>query len=191
MESGVFHSTYSADMQIRPKPAQRIRAGILIAAILIVPFFANNFQLTLINQIVIASIGAIGLNILTGFTGQISLGQAGFMAIGAYGSGLLINELGLPWPIAVLVACIITAIVGGLFGLPSLRLKGLYLAIATLASQQIIQWLIVRGPTIMDRIGYPLKSLGTRTEALIVPAPTLFGVNLSRDFNFIGWVWRA
>lgn len=107
MESGVFHSTYAADMQIRPKPLQRIRAGVILVAILVVPFIANNYQLTLINQIVIASIGAIGLNILTGFTGQISLGQAGFMAIGAYGSGLLTNELGLPWPLAVIIACFI------------------------------------------------------------------------------------
>lgn len=184
MESGVFHSTYAADMQIRPKPLQRIRAGVILVAILVVPFIANNYQLTLINQIVIASIGAIGLNILTGFTGQISLGQAGFMAIGAYGSGLLTNELGLPWPLAVIIACFITALIGAMFGLPSLRLKGLYLAIATLAAQQIIQWFIVRGPILMDRMGMPLKSLGTRTEALVIPAPTLFGINLSRDFNF-------
>lgn len=184
MESGVFHSTYAADMQVRPKPIQRIRLGIVLIVVVVAPFLANNYQLTLLNQIIIASIGAIGLNILTGFAGQISLGQAGFMAIGAYGSGLLTNELGLPWPLAVIFACFITAAVGVLFGLPSLRLKGLYLAIATLAAQQIISWLIVRGPTLMDRLGMPLKSLGTRTEALVIPAPKLFGINLSRDFNF-------
>ena len=184
MESGVFHSTYGADIQVRPKPIQRIRLAIVLVAAVVLPFFMSNYQLTLANQILIASIGAIGLNILTGFTGQISLGQGGFMAIGAYGSGLLINELGLPWPIAVIVACFITALIGGLFGLPSLRLKGLYLAIATLAAQQIIQWFIVRGPTLMDRMGMPLQSLGVRTEALVIPAPKLFDINFSRDFNF-------
>ena len=184
MESGVFHSTYAADMQIRPKPLQRIRAAIILVVVLVIPFVANSYQMTLVNQILIASIGAIGLNILTGFTGQISLGQGGFMAIGAYGSGLFVNELGLPWPIAIIFACFVTAAMGGLFGLPSLRLKGLYLAIATLAAQQIIQWMIVRGPTIMNQIGMPLKSLGVRTEALVIPAPKLFDINLSRDYNF-------
>ncbi|MCA9924721.1 MAG: hypothetical protein KC421_20235, partial [Anaerolineales bacterium] len=90
MESGVFHSTYQADMGLRPTPLMRIRLVVVLAAALIFPFLANNYQLTLANQVLIAAIGAIGLNILTGFTGQISLGQGGFMAIGAYGSALLV-----------------------------------------------------------------------------------------------------
>ncbi|MCA9972706.1 MAG: branched-chain amino acid ABC transporter permease [Anaerolineales bacterium] len=172
MESGVFHSTYKADMGLRPTPLMRIRLALVIVAALIFPFLANNYQLTLANQVLIASIGAIGLNILTGFTGQISLGQGGFMAIGAYGSGLLVANLGLPWWLSIVVACVLTAVVGAFFGLPSLRLKGLYLAIATLAAQQIIEWAIIRSP------------LTGGVEALVITPPTLFGINLSRDFNF-------
>ncbi|MDJ0752378.1 MAG: branched-chain amino acid ABC transporter permease [Ardenticatenaceae bacterium] len=172
MESGVFHSSYQADMGLRPTPLMRIRLIVVLVAAVVFPFFANNYQLTLANQILIASIGAIGLNILTGFTGQISLGQGGFMAIGAYSSALLVINLGVPWWLSVLLACVITAIVGGFFGLPSLRLKGLYLAIATLAAQQIIEWGIIRSP------------LTGGVEALVVDPPLLFGINLSRDFNF-------
>lgn len=172
MESGVFHSTYAADMAIRPTPVMKMRLVVVILFAVIFPFFADNYQLTLANQIFIASIGAIGLNILTGFTGQISLGQGGFMAIGAYSSGLLVTDLGLPWWLTIPIACVITALVGAFFGLPSLRLKGLYLAIATLAAQQIIEWGIIRSP------------LTGGVEALVLPSPTLFGLKMSRDFNF-------
>jgi len=172
MESGVFHSTYQADMGLRPTPMMRIRLGVVLAAAVIFPFLANNYQLTLANQVLIASIGAIGLNILTGFTGQISLGQGGFMAIGAYSSALLVMNLGMPWWLSVVLACVITAVVGAFFGLPSLRLKGLYLAIATLAAQQIIEWAIIRSP------------MTGGVEALVIQPPMLFGINLSKDFNF-------
>jgi branched-chain amino acid transport system permease protein len=78
----------------------------------------------------------------------------------------------MPWWLSIIVACFLTALVGGIFGIPSLRLKGLYLAIATLAAQQIIEWTIIRSP------------LTGGVEALVLPAPRLFGINLSRDFNF-------
>jgi branched-chain amino acid transport system permease protein len=172
MESGVFHSTYQADMALRPTPLMRLRIIVVFVAAVVFPFLANNYYLTLANQILIASIGAIGLNILTGFTGQISLGQGGFMAIGAYGSALLVLNFGMPWWLSVIVACVITAVVGGIFGLPSLRLKGLYLAIATLAAQQIIEWAIIRSP------------LTGGVEALVIDPPKLMGINFSRDFNF-------
>jgi len=172
MESGVFHSTYEADMGLRPTPLMRIRLGVVLVAAVIFPFIASNYQLTLANQVLIASIGAIGLNILTGFTGQISLGQGGFMAIGAYGSALLVLHLGVPWGLSIVLACVITAVIGAFFGLPSLRLKGLYLAIATLAAQQIIEWAVIRSP------------LTGGVEALVLEPPTFLGINLSREFNF-------
>ncbi|MBK8986891.1 MAG: branched-chain amino acid ABC transporter permease [Chloroflexi bacterium] len=175
MESGVFHSTYREDMRLRPTPLMRIRIIIVILLVVIFPFTANTYQLTLANQVGIMAIAAIGLNILTGFTGQISLGTGGFMAIGAYGSGLLVLELGLPWWLTIPIASLVTAAVGAFFGLPSLRLKGLYLAIATLAAQQIIEWAIIRSP------------FTGGVEALVVPAPRLFGQRMSTDFNFY-WV---
>jgi branched-chain amino acid transport system permease protein len=175
MESGVFHSTYKEDMRLRPTPLMRIRIIIVIALVAGFPFLANNYQLTLANQVGIFAIAAIGLNILTGFTGQISLGTGGFMAIGAYGSGLLVTELGLPWWLTIPIASLVTAAVGVVFGLPSLRLKGLYLAIATLAAQQVIEWAIIRSP------------LTGGVEALVVPSPRLFGIRMSSDFNFY-WI---
>lgn len=175
MESGIFHTTYQEDMALRPTPLMRLRLILVIAAVVVFPFLANNYQLTLANQIGIAAIGAIGLNILTGFTGQISLGQGAFMAIGAYSSGLLVVNLGLPWWLTIPISCVITAVVGAFFGIPSLRLKGLYLAIATLAAQQIIQWWITH------------SSLTGGVEALVVPSPTLFGARVNTDFNFY-WV---
>lgn len=176
MESGIFHTTYQSDMGLRRTPLMRLRIILVIVAAIIFPFLANGYQLTLANQIGIASIGAIGLNILTGFTGQISLGQGAFMAVGAYGSGLLVTRLGMPWFFTIPISCLITAAVGAVFGIPSLRLKGLYLAIATLAAQQIIEWLILRWTAVTGGV-----------DALVVPSPTLFGVRLNTDFNFY-WV---
>ena len=140
------------------------------------PFFADRYWLTLANQIGIATIGALGLNILTGYTGQISLGQGAFLAVGAYSAGLLIVNLGLPFWLAVPLACLITAGVGVIFGLPSLRLKGLYLAIATLAAQEIVVWLITHW-----------EALTGGTDALVVPTPTLFGEALNSNFRFY-WI---
>ncbi len=166
MESGIFHTTYESDMALRRTPIMRWRIILSVAFVLIFPFFGNSYTLTLANTIGIVSIGAIGINILTGFTGQISLGQGGFMAIGAYTSGILVTYVGLPWYLTIPVACVVTALVGAFFGLPSLRLKGLYLAIATLAAQQIIQWGIVRSPLGVD--------------ALVVPPITVFGTALHK-----------
>ncbi|MFQ5419635.1 MAG: branched-chain amino acid ABC transporter permease [Anaerolineae bacterium] len=166
MESGIFHTTYESDMALRRTPVMRWRIILAVAFIVIFPFFGNSYTLTLANTIGIVSIGAIGLNILTGFTGQISLGQGGFMAIGAYTSGVLVTNLGVPWFFSIPIACIVTAFVGAFFGIPSLRLKGLYLAIATLAAQQIIQWGIVRSPLGVD--------------ALVVPTMTIFGKSLNK-----------
>ncbi|MCA9951464.1 MAG: branched-chain amino acid ABC transporter permease [Anaerolineales bacterium] len=166
MESGIFQTTYKKDMALRPTPLMKWRLVIVIVVVCLFPFFGNTYQLTLANQVGIAAIAAIGLNILTGFTGQISLGTGGFMAIGAYTSGLLAANLGMPGWMTLPFACVMTAIVGGIFGIPSLRLKGLYLAIATLAAQEIIQWSIVR------------SALGT--DAIVVPPITVFGLSLSK-----------
>lgn len=178
MESGIFHSTYQADMGLRRTHSQKIRIVLLILFILIFPFFANRYYLTLANQIGIAVIGAIGLNILVGFTGQISLGQGGFMAVGAYSAGILTARYGVPWYASTLIACLITALVGGFFGIPSLRLKGLYLAIATLAAQEIILWLVTHWDAVTGGV-----------DALVVPDPTLFGLQMNTDFRFYWIVW--
>ena len=176
MESGVFHTTYQQDAALRRTPAQKVRLLMLLAFLVIFPFFADNYYLTLANQIAIAAVGAIGLNILVGFTGQISLGQGAFMAVGAYTAGLLALRLGLPFWLTLPIASLVTAAVGAVFGIPSLRLKGLYLAIATLAAQQIIEWVITHWDAVTGGV-----------EALVIPTPMLFGIPLDTQFRFY-WV---
>ena len=180
MQSGTFHTTYASDVRLLPTWVMRLRIGLVIAAVLSLPWLADRYWLSLLDTSMIAAIGAIGLNILVGFTGQISIGQGGFLAVGAYTAGLLASRLGLPFWLTIPLASLAAAAVGALFGLPSLRLKGLYLAIATLAAQEIIIWLITRG----DLIG-----IG---DSLTVPAPTLFGLSLgaNSDFSFY-WISLA
>ena len=178
MNSGIFHSTYKADMALRHTHLEKARWVIFGIFMLVFPFTANRYFLTLANQIGIATIGAIGLNILVGYTGQISLGQGGFMAVGAYTAAILTINMGMPWWASTIIACLVTAAVGALFGIPSLRLRGLYLAIATLASQEIILWVVTHWDAVTGGV-----------DALVVPAPMLFGINMNSDFNFYWLVW--
>jgi branched-chain amino acid transport system permease protein len=173
MESGVFFSDYRADMALRRWPLEKLRLGLFAAFVLAFPFFATPYWLTLANQIAIATVGALGLNILVGYTGQISMGQGAFMAVGAYTSGILAARFDVPFIVSMLIASLVSAAFGLIIGLPSLRLKGLYLAIATLAAQQVVEWVVTHW-----------TGLTGGTEALVVPAPTLFGLRMNRDFNF-------
>ena len=180
MISGIFHSSYEKDMALRRTHAQKIRLVILVILMLAFPFIfrENRYYLTLANQVGIAIIGAIGLNILVGYTGQISLGQGGFMAVGAYTAGILTAQLGVPWWASTIVACFATALIGTIFGIPSLRLKGLYLAIATLAAQVIILWVVTHWDALTGGV-----------DALVVPNPTMFGIRMNSDFNFYWITW--
>ena len=181
MECGIFHTTYQQDMAFRHTWMEKARLVLLLGFILVFPFVANRYWLTLANQIGLAAIGAIGLNILTGFTGQISLGQGAFMAVGAYGAGILANRLGWPIWLTIPAASLLTAGVGAIFGIPSLRLKGLYLAIATLAAQQIIDWLITHWTSLTGGV----EALVLRREANVV-----LGVALRGDRTFY-WIIMA
>ncbi len=178
MISGIFYTSYQKDMALRRTPAQKIRLALLLILLVTFPFFAGRYYLNLANQIGIAVIGAIGLNILVGYTGQISLGQGGFMAVGAYTAGILTARYGVPWWASTLIACVVASLVGMIFGIPSLRLKGLYLAIATLAAQVIILWVVTHW-----------KAVTGGVEALVVPHPKLFGIRMNTDFNFYWVIW--
>jgi branched-chain amino acid transport system permease protein len=164
-------------MALRPTWPMRLRLALVIAFALFFPFLADRYWLNLANTIGIAAIGAIGLNILVGYTGQISIGHGGFLAVGAYTAGLLADRLGMPFPLTLIAGSLAAAVIGALFGLPSVRLKGLYLAIATLAAQEIIIWLLTNGDTI---------GIG---ESLSLPPTTLFGLPLggNNDFSFY-WI---
>jgi branched-chain amino acid transport system permease protein len=176
--AGVFHTSYASELRLRHTSAERLRLVLVIAGLLTLPWLVNPYWLGIVNTIGIAAIGAVGLNILVGFTGQISLGQGGFLAVGAFTSGLLAQRAGLPVPLAMLAAVLVTAAVGAFFGLPALRLKGLYLAIATIASQEIIIFVVRRWGWLTGGQGF-----------LDVDRLTIFGWRVPRtSFEFV-WYW--
>ena len=144
-ECGVYKDTYARDMAIFPIPLDRYGFIVmLILAFIVIPLIATDYW---ISSIMIPfycfTLSAFGLNILAGYAGQISIGHAAFMAVGAYTSLILYGRYGIPLLPSILGGGIVSAAVGTFFGLPSLRIKGFYLAISTLASQFIIQWVIV------------------------------------------------
>src|SRR5713226_2419535 len=149
-ESGVFKTSYAADMALYPLPIARWT----ILAIIVLSL--------------IAIVGALGLNILVGYTGQISVGHAAFMSVGAYTAANLAVHFHLPFWVTLPAGGLMAALVGAIVGIPSLRIKGLYLAIATLAGQLIIEWIINHTPAIS----------GGAQASIQVPRPTLWGYEL-------------
>ncbi len=143
-ESGDFSTTYQQDSQTFPIAFDRYRYWVVLAfAFFVVPFIINDYWANaLLVPFLIYAIAAIGLNILTGYCGQVSLGTGGFMAVGAYASYKLMTAFpDVSIVIHIILAGGITAAVGAAFGLPSLRIKGFYLAVATLAAQFFLVWL--------------------------------------------------
>ena len=142
-EAGQFRTTYAQDTQLLPLRQDRVGMAImLIAAFVIIPFSASDYWLSVILiPWLIFSLVAIGQNILMGYAGQLSLGSAGFMALGAFACYNFILRIdGIPFLLALFLSGLVAAFVGIIFGLPSLRVRGLYLAVATLASQFFIVW---------------------------------------------------
>ncbi|MES2226958.1 MAG: branched-chain amino acid ABC transporter permease [Pseudomonadota bacterium] len=146
-ENGQFKSTYRADQQIFPILQDRIAIGLLLAAaFVVVPMVASEYLLrAILVPFLILSLAALGLNILVGYCGQISLGTGAFMAIGAYAAYNFQARIpGMPLIAALLLGGVCSTVVGVLFGIPSLRIKGLYLAVATLAAQFFADWAFLR-----------------------------------------------
>jgi branched-chain amino acid transport system permease protein len=139
--SGDFDRSYKQDMGFLRKPWQWIVLLLSIAAVATSPYWGSSYIVTTLNRIGYTVIAVQGLNIITGYTGQISLGQSAFMLVGGYVSALIVTHLGLSTFIALPFAGLGAGIVGLIFGLPSLRVKGFYLAMATLAAQFIIPWI--------------------------------------------------
>ena len=121
---GTFDVNYKQDLRIARTPAQRAWAVGALIFLLCFPLFAGSYWLSIVSIIAITIICVQGLNILTGYCGQISLGQAAFMAVGAYTSGILTTKLGLPFWVALPSAGILAGLIGLVFGLPALRIKG-------------------------------------------------------------------
>jgi branched-chain amino acid transport system permease protein len=146
-EAGQFKSTYAEDQQIFPIRQDRIAVALLlVVAFVVVPLVADQYWLSaILTPFLIFALAALGLNILTGYAGQLSLGTAAFMAVGAFMAYNFV--LRMPWLGAIpsfILAGICAAAVGIVFGLPSLRIKGFYLAVATLACQFFVLWAIQR-----------------------------------------------
>ncbi len=148
-ESGYYKTDYRSDMAMYPLPISRFAAfGMLILFFGAAPMIMNEYYLTLLSLVAIAVVGALGLNILLGYTGQLSIGHAAFMSVGAYTAANLATKFDLPFLITLPAGGLMAAAIGVLVGIPSLRIKGVYLAIATLAAQFIIEWIINHSPGI-------------------------------------------
>lgn len=148
-EAGQFKTSYKSDSQIFPILQDRIGMVILLAIAAVgIPLFASEYWLNaILIPFLIFSLAALGLNFLTGYAGQLSLGSAAFMAIGAYATyNFQLRIEGIPFPISFLLGGLSAAFVGILFGLPSLRIKGFYLAVATLAAQFFVVWCLTKFP---------------------------------------------
>ena len=146
-ENGQFKTSYRADQQIFTIRQDKIAIWALIAvAFLVVPMFATDyFYLAILTPLVIMSLAALGVNILVGYCGQISLGSGAFMAVGAYGAYNFVARVpDMPLIPALILGGLCATFFGILFGLPSLRVKGLYLAVATLAAQFFSDWMFLR-----------------------------------------------
>jgi branched-chain amino acid transport system permease protein len=142
----------------------------LVLLFCVIPFLSSDYTLYVLNTIGIYAIAAIGLNLLIGYTGQISLGHGAFFGVGAYTAAILATKASFPLWAALPIAGLATAAVGMIFGLPSVRLKHLYLTIATLAGQFIIEYVILSW-----------ESLTEGTDGIIVTEATLLGIDLGSD----------
>lgn len=179
--AGVFDVGYEQDISINRTRFDRWLNNGLFLLLLLLPLLTKSGPLGLdlvsaawistINRIAIFVIAVQGLNLLVGYTGQISLGHAAFMAVGAYSASIMARELAMPFWLSLPLAALITGGVGLLFGLPSLRVKGFYLAMATLAAQFIIPWMLRN----------PLAAWTNGTRPLEVPVPTLGPISLAAD----------
>jgi branched-chain amino acid transport system permease protein len=146
-ENGQFKTSYGADQQVFPITQDRVFIGLMLAfAIVVVPLVTSEylFRAVLIPFLILA-LAALGLNILVGYCGQISLGTGAFMAVGAYAAYNVQARIeGMPLVLSLLLGGAAATVVGVLFGIPSLRIKGLYLAVATLAAQFFVDWACLR-----------------------------------------------
>jgi len=138
--SGYFKTTYASDLSLVETRSRWMWLIICVIGLIIFPFFSSAFLLDLANQVFLALIGAVALMLLTGYAGQISLGHAGFIAAGAFTTAILFKELNAPIAVTLPASGLVGAILGVIFGLPSLRLKGLYLALSTLALHFIVTY---------------------------------------------------
>ncbi|MBN1177393.1 MAG: branched-chain amino acid ABC transporter permease [Dehalococcoidales bacterium] len=139
---GTRNYNYAEDMAIVRTKTHWVLLIAFLAVIFTAPLYFGNYWLGVMNLIGITLIAAIGLNILVGYCGQLSIGHAGFIAVGAYTAAILTNRLEMPFLVGLISAGVVSGCIGLIFGIPSVRVKGFYLAITTIAAQFIIIWVI-------------------------------------------------
>ncbi len=196
--------SYAETNRVLPDPYQRVVVAAIFMAIFCIPSVAGSYFLHLMNLCSIAVIGAVGINLLTGYCGQLSLGQASFLAIGAFTTAILSQQFGMPFFVAIPASCCVGAAVGFVVGLPALRFRGIYLAITTLAMHYAIIYVLtdyqaIVGPSASAGITVPAPSLGgyaLNSERgwfyvllFVATLVVMFGLNLSR--TYIGRAWVA
>jgi len=172
MSSGNFKVTYEDDLALFQTLWVKVWLCILIALMLAAPLFLSRYSLSILNEMGIAAIGAIGLNLLIGHTGQISLGHGAFLAIGAYTAGLLTGKAGLPFVLSLPLSGMAAAALGMVVGIPSLRLKGLYLALGTLAFGFIVEYVLFHW------------DLTQGNKGMSVPRPSLAGLVITTQTHY-------
>jgi branched-chain amino acid transport system permease protein len=166
-------SPSSQDVDLFGTTGRRIRLVVALAVSLVLPFVASPFLLDLANQVLLAAIGALALMLLTGFAGLISLGTAGLLAAGAYTVGVLVREAAAPFWVTLPAAALLGGLLGLVFGLPSLRLRGLYLAISTLGLHFVVIYL-----------GGEYEAREALSTGVMIDPPSIGGFSL---ISSIGW----
>ncbi|HEV2359619.1 MAG TPA: branched-chain amino acid ABC transporter permease [bacterium] len=203
-ECGVYRTSYAKDTVLFPLRADRLgTAALVLAAVLLPPLLGTYWLRGILIPFLVFSLAALGLNFLTGYAGQLSLGQSAFMAVGAYTGVILYGRYAVPLPLALLGAGLVAAATGAVAGTPSLRIKGFYLAVATLAAQFLITWTIQHVRWISGGVFATINTPAVRVGSLVLDTAlrqyylalatvallTTFGMNLAR--SRIGRAWMA
>jgi branched-chain amino acid transport system permease protein len=189
-----FSADYGQDIQIIRTLFKKVCLVVFLLSLFIFPLFSDRYIIYIVSLVLVAVIGSIGLNLLTGYTGQISIGHGAFLAIGAYSYTILFRNFGLPFWLSIIAAGGISGALGVMIGLPALRMKGLYLAMATLAFHFIIEQTIMNWEGLTggyQGLDVPVASLGglrfkdeTSIYYLILffaIALTFIGINIVRS----------
>jgi branched-chain amino acid transport system permease protein len=174
MRTGDFKESYGELVALTDSPPVWLWSLLLVIALILAPYLLNSYALSFLTIILITVIGALGLNILTGYTGLISLGHVGFLVTGAYAYAVVVSKYGMPPIVGFFTAGLVPALASLVVGAPSLRLKGLYLAITTLAFSFIINTIILEA-----------RWLTNGARGISVQRPNILGVSFDSDAAFI------
>lgn len=172
MRSKTFKESYAEDIRVFQTIWVKLWLAAFLIGLLALPFWGDPYIVYMANISGIAIVAAVGLNILTGFTGQISLGHAAFVAIGAYTTAILANRFAVPFWITIPAGGVVAAGFGVLLGFPCLRLKGLYLAMATMSFGVVVEYMVTHW-----------ESLTMGVRGISAPPPSLFGCSLAGEYR--------